>query len=210
MTGVLAGLAAERRAELLDDLNYLNLAEIRSFCDRHAIPYRIVAGGKVTQDTDRKPVILGRVRHFLATGEVPGATRLPAGIVRAGGPPAVLGPSDRLYYRWYNKTYEPVMRLLTELTGGRFRNGALARVLAMEYWTAGVAPTFREFADAWVAATDRPRRLLSDEYAFLTDLRRGAAGPDWKRKRERRAARFLSTVDSLFRQPAAEPGRRGG
>jgi hypothetical protein len=199
MAGVLAGLEAGRREELLDDLNYLNLQEIRTMCDRYAIPYRIVAGDKVTQDTDRKPVILHRVRHFLTTGEVPDATRLRADIVRPGGPPAALRPSDRLYYRWYNKTYEPVMRLLTDLTGGRFRNGALARVLVMEYWTSGQAPTFREFAGAWVAATDEPRRLLSGEYAFLTDLRRGAAGPDWKLMRQRRAERFLSTLDRLTR-----------
>ena len=199
MAGLLAGVGAERREELLDDLNYLNLGEIRTLCDRFAIPYRIVAGSKVTQDTDRKPVILHRVRHFLTTGEVPGATRLAADIVRPGGPPAVLRASDRLYYRWYNKTYEPVLRLLTELTGGRFRNGALARVLVMEYWTSGRAPTFREFADAWVAATDQPRRLLVDEYAYLTDLRRGTAGPDWKLIRRRRAERFLSTVDGLTR-----------
>lgn len=199
MAGLFAGLEPDWREELLDDLNYLNLREIRTVCDRFAIPYRITAGEKVTQDTDRKPVILRRVRHFLATAEVLGATRLAAGIVRVGGPPATLRASDRLYYRWYNKTYEPVMRLLGELTGGRFRNGALARVLVMEYWTSGRAPTFREFADAWVAATDEPRRLLSDEYAFLTDLQRGAAGPDWKLKRQRKAERFLSTVDRLAR-----------
>jgi hypothetical protein len=197
MTGLLAGLEAERREELLDDLNYLNLQEIRALCDRFAIPYRITAGNKVTQDTDRKPVILHRVRHFLMTGEVLGATRLPADIVRPGGPPAALRASDRLYYRWYNKAYEPVMRLLGELTGGRFRDGALARVLIMESWSSGRAPTLREFADAWVAATDEPRRLLSGEYAFLTDLQRGAAGPDWKLRRARRAGRFLSTIDGL-------------
>jgi hypothetical protein len=44
--------------------------------------------------------------------------------------------------------------------------------------TSGRAPTFREFAGAWIVATDEPRRLLSGEYAFLTDLQRGAAGPD--------------------------------
>jgi hypothetical protein len=177
-------------------LNYLNLREIRSFCDRHAIPYRIIAGTTRTQDTDRKPVILRRVRHFLMTGEVLDATRLSEAIVRRGAPPAVLRPTDRLYYRWYNKTYDTVIQLLADLTGGRFRNGALARVLIMEYWTSGQAPTFREFAKAWVSATDERRNLLSDEYAFLSDLQRGQAGPDWKLKRQQRASRFLSTIDA--------------
>ncbi|GIH04148.1 hypothetical protein Rhe02_22150 [Rhizocola hellebori] len=206
MAGLLAQLEPEQRAELLDDLNYLNLRQIRSFCERHTIPYRIIAGARATADTDRKPVILHRVRHFLLTGEVLDATRLSAGIVRRDAPPGVLRPSDRLYYRWYNKTYEPVMQLLADLTGGRFHNGALARVLIMEYWTSGRAPTFREFAQAWIAATDGPRDLVSGEYAFLSDLQRGEAGPDWKHKRQQRAQRFLSVMENLERAA----GRGGG
>jgi hypothetical protein len=161
------------------------------------------AGGqtKATRDTDRKPVVLQRVRYFLATGEVLAATCLPAGIVREGAPPQGLGPADRLYYRWYNKTYKPVMRLLEELTGGRFENGALARVLIMELWTSGQAPTFAEFADAWVAAKDQPRDLLSAEYAFLTDLQRGQAGPDWKAVRKGKAERVLALLDEILPAP---------
>jgi len=182
----------------LDDLNYLNLQEIRSVCDRLGIPYRIVielpgGGSKVTSDTDRKPVILERLRRYLTTGKVPEATRLPASIVRLDGPPPVMGPDDRLYYRWYNKTYAPVMDGLRELTGGRFRNGALARVLVMEFWTRGTAPTLREFAEAWTAAGSRD--LVRPEYAFLTDLRDGDAGADWKRKRQEKAKQALSLID---------------
>jgi hypothetical protein len=40
------------------------------------------------------------------------------------------------------------MRSLGELTDGRFRDGAVARVLAMEFWTRGEAPTLAEFARA--------------------------------------------------------------
>ena len=206
MPGVLAGLAEAERAGLLEDLNYLNLREIRAFCDRHAIPYRIVveteAGRtKATRDTDRKPVILRRVRQFLETGEVLAATCLPAAIVREGAPPAGLGPDDRLYYRWYNKTYGGVMRLVEELTGGRFENGALARVLIMEHWTSGRAPTFVEFADAWMAAKDEPRDLLTAEYAFLTDLQRGKAGDDWKAVRQAKAERVVKVLDELLPHP---------
>jgi hypothetical protein len=38
------------------------------------------------------------------------------------------------------------MRLLRDLTAGRFRDGAVAHVLATEFWTRGEAPTFEEFA----------------------------------------------------------------
>jgi hypothetical protein len=205
MAGVLGALAAlgpvERRG-LLDDLNYLNLQEIRAVCERYSIPYRILVETsdgrtRATRDTDRKPVILNRVRHFLTTSEVLGATCLPAGIVREGAPPPELLPTDRLYYRWYNKTYGSVMGLLKDLTGGRFENGALARVLVMELWTSGRAPTFAEFADAWVAAKDEPRQLLSAAYAFLSDRQRGQAGPDWKSLRKLKAERVLATLDEI-------------
>ena len=66
-------LPKDEQKELLDDLNYLNIAEIKSFCKRHLIPYRITiqtkdGGRKTTQDADRKGVILNRIRHFLQTG----------------------------------------------------------------------------------------------------------------------------------------------
>ena len=202
MTGVLARLDPARQRDLLDDLNYLNLDELHGFCRRHAIPYRILVSTpdgrtRTTPDTDRKPVVLRRVRHFLTTGEVPPPTCLAAEIVRAGPPPAVLRPTDRLYYRWYNKTYGQVIDLLKELTGGRFRNGALARVLVMEYWTRGEAPTFAQFADAWTTATDDRRDLLTPEYAFLTDLQRGEATSDWKAVRQRKADAVLATLADL-------------
>jgi hypothetical protein len=53
----------KRAARLLEELNYMNLEEIRGFRSERGIPYRIVAehsNGKVkaTKDTDRKPIVL--------------------------------------------------------------------------------------------------------------------------------------------------------
>ena len=44
------------------------------------------------------------------------------------------------------------MRLLRDLTARRFKDGAVARVLAMEFWARGEAPTFEEFARSWTKA----------------------------------------------------------
>jgi hypothetical protein len=204
MVGLPAHLSPARRRELLDDLNYLNLDELHAFCRRHAIPYRVLAttpdgGTTTTRDNDRKPVVLRRVRHYLTTSTVPAPTCLSAEIVRSGPPPAVLQPTDRLYYRWYNKTYRQVISLLEDLTDGRFRNGALARVLIMEFWTSGEAPTFTRFADAWSKATDERRDLLTPEYAFLADLHHGRATPEWKAMRQRKADAVLATLAKIER-----------
>jgi hypothetical protein len=209
MSNLLSQISKNEQARLLEGLNYMNLEEIRGFCSERGIPYKIVAeypNGKVkaTVDTDRKPIVLARVRRYLMTGQAGQPTRIPAKIVREKNPPARLEPRDRLYYRWYAKEFEGVMRLLRDLTGGRFRDGAVARVVAMEFWTRGEAPTFEEFARSWTKAKAEEHRLLTPEYAYLTDLRYKRAGGDWKAMRKAKAKSALETLARIapVRAPA--------
>src|SRR4029079_17785963 len=81
-----------------------------------------------------------------------------------------------------------------DLTGGRFRDGAVARVLAMDFWTRGEAPTFEEFARSWTKDKAEEPRLLTPEYAYLTDLRHQRAGGDWKSLRKAKAQSALETL----------------
>src|SRR6185436_18326032 len=209
MSNFLAQLTTSERTQLLEELNYMNLEEIRGFCSARAIPYRIVAehsSGKVkaTKDTDRKPIVLARVRHYLETGQVGQATCISAQIVREENPPARPGPRDRLYYRWYAKEFKGVLRLLRDLTGGRFKDGAVARILAMEFWTRGEAPTFEEFARSWTKAKAEEHRLLTPEYAYLTDLRHQRADGNWKALRKAKAKSALATLARIAPVRAAE------
>ena len=201
----LSRLTTSEQARLLEELNYMNLEEIRGFCSERGIPYRIVAeygNGKVkvkvkvkvTKDTDRKPIVLARVRRYLTTGRVGRPTRIAAKIVREENPPARPGPRDRLYYRWYAREFEGVMRLLRDLTAGRFKDGAVARVLAMEFWMRGEAPTFEAFARSWTKAKAEEHRLLTPEYAYLTDLKHHRADSEWKAVRKAKAKSALKTL----------------
>ena len=202
MANVLSKLSKGEQARLFEELNYMNLEEIRGFCSARGIPYRIVAeypNGKVTLTTDavRKPIVLARVRRYLATGKAGPPTRIPAEIVREEGPPARPAPRDRLYYRWYAKEHDGVIRLLSDLTAGRFRDGAVARVLAMKFWTRGEAPTLEDFARSWTNAKLEEHRLLTPEYAYLTDLKHQRADSDWKALRAARAKSALKTLTRI-------------
>src|SRR5689334_11771026 len=177
----------------------MKLEEIRGFCSARGIPYRIVAEDatgsvKATKDTDRKPIVLDRVRRYLTTGQVGQPTRIAARIVRPANPPPRPGPRDRLYYRWYAREFDRVMRALRQLTDGRFRDGAVARVVAMDFWTRGEAPTLEEFAQAWTKAKADQDRLLTPEYAYLTDLKQQRADGDWKAVRSAKAKSALETL----------------
>jgi hypothetical protein len=193
----LSQLTRKEQARLLEEMNYMNLAEIRGFCQARGIPFRIVAEHspkklRATVDADRKPVVLARLRRYLRTGNVGQPTIIPAKIVRAGNPLARLSSRDRIYYRWYAKEHKGVIRLLRRLTDGRFKDGAVARVVVMEFWTRGIAPTFLEFARAWTKALER--RLVTPEYAYLTDLQRHGADGDWKTLRRKKAVSALKTL----------------
>ena len=201
---LLSRLTRKEQARLLEEMNYMNLAEIRGVCKARGIPFRIVAEHspkklRATADTDRKPIVLARLRRYLSSGVVGRPTCIPAKIVRTGNPPARLVSSDRIYYRWYAKEHEGVIRLLRRLTGGRFKDGSVARVVVMGFWTRGTAPTFLEFARAWTKTKAREREMLTPEYAYLTDLTRGRADTDWKALRRAKAKSALKTLARITR-----------
>ena len=205
LSNLLSQLTKDEQARLLEELNYMNLGEIRGFCSAHGIPYKILAeypDGRVkaTKDTDRKPIVLGRVRHYLATGKVDQPTLIPAKIVRFDPPPAMPGPRDRLYYRWYAKEHTGIIAALHDLTAGRFRDGAVARVLAMGFWTRGKAPTLADFARAWTNADSDRGRLLTAEYAYLTDLKHKRAGSEWKSLRKAKARSALQLLARITKR----------
>jgi hypothetical protein len=187
--------------ELLEDLNYLNSAEIKSFCKRHSIPYKIAIATqdgtrKTTKDVDRKGVTLNRIRHFLETGVILDETCFPAAIVCFDPLPKNLTADDRLFYGQYDKTNRKLMALLQSLTQGQFENGAIARILARQFWSKGEAPTLREYASAWMQAS-REHSRPNPEWAFLSD--RASKGPvsDWKQLRAKKASRVIKVLDQI-------------
>src|SRR5579863_1381867 len=151
-------LTEAEQNELLGELNYLNMAEIKSFCRAHSIPFAIrVEGtqGKKKTEMDRKGVILNRIRHFLRTGEVLPPTCFAAAVVRFDRFAKQLGPDDRLFYGQYDRQNRAAFGLLKQLTAGIFRDGAVARIVAREFWSRGEAPTFRQYAAAWLEAAGK-------------------------------------------------------
>jgi hypothetical protein len=99
------------------------------------------------------------------------------------------------------------MRLLRDLTAGRFRDGAVARVVAMTFWTRGQAPTLEEFARSWMKAKTEEHRLLTPEYAYLMDLKHRRVDDNWKALRTAKANSALKTLAKIASIPAAAPRR---
>jgi hypothetical protein len=187
----------------LPDLNYLNLGEIKAFCRTHGIPYSIWietsdGGRQKTREDDRKGVILERIRQFLQTRRVPAATCFPARVVCFEPAAKKLKATDRLYYPQYDPRRTALVELLSNLTGGKFRHGALARILARDFWSRGIAPTYQEFATAWLEAQANHTRP-NPEWAFLSDRSAGKETANWRQLRARKAKQALRELEHLTR-----------
>ena len=198
---LISRLTRSERWELLDDLNYLNTSEIKRFCKKHSLPYAIsyeTPDGRRRRAgaDDRKGVMHDRVRHFLTTGAVPAETCFPAAVVcfDPGGEP--LAADDRLHYGQYDKGNRALMSILSDLTDGKFRNGAIARILAREFWSGGEAPTLEAFAAAWVRAS-REHTRPNPEWAFLSDLANQTAAKNWRKLRKQKAKKVLEILDKI-------------
>jgi hypothetical protein len=194
-------LSKGEQQELLDDLNYLNISEIKSFCTRHSIPYRIAietedGGRRMTKDDDRKGVILHRIRHFLRTGVILEETRFQASVVCFDLLSDNITADNRLFYGQYDKANRTMIALLKSLTDGQFENGAIARILARDFWSSGKAPTFREYASAWINAS-REHLRPNPEWAFLSDRASKVAVPDWKKLRRHKASKVLKLLNQI-------------
>ena len=195
-------LDKDEQQQLLDDLNYLNLSEIRSFCKRHSIPFRIAVETKdgrrrMTGDDDRKGVMLKRIRHFLQTGVVLEETCFRASVVCFDPLSGRIAADDRLFYGQYDKTNRTMIALLKSLTDGQFENGAIARILARDFWSSGKAPTFREYASAWTRASTEHLRP-NPEWAFLSDRASKVTVRDWKKLRRQKAAKVMKLLDQIL------------
>ena len=198
---LISNLTRSEQRKLLADLNYLNTSEIKRFCKKHSIPYAISfetldGRRRRTAEDDRKGVMLGRVRHFLTTGAVPPETCFPAAVVCFDPSRQLLAADDQLHYGQYDKGNRTLMSILRDLTDGKFRNGAIARILAREFWSRGEAPTLDAFAAAWVRAS-REHTRPNPEWAFLSDLANQTAAKNWRKLRKQKAKKVLEILDKI-------------
>jgi len=194
-------LTKGEQKQLLDDLNYLNSTEIKSFCNRHSIPYRIAietrdGGRRMTKDVDRKGVMLKRIRHFLQTGLVLAETCFPATIVCFDPLAHNITQEARIFYGQYDKKNSKLIALLKSLTNGQFEDGAIARILAREFWSKGEAPTLKEYASAWIGAS-REHTRPNPEWAFLSDKANKLAISDWKQLRANKASKVMKLLNQI-------------
>jgi hypothetical protein len=201
MASLLGSLSDAQGRELRQNIYYLNMGELREFCDSHGIPYAIYfesEDGRVrkSRDADRKGIVIDRVLHFLNTGKIKPRTVFAKSVVRFAPVPSVPVKTERIFYGQYKDSDRNFLELMKQLTDGAFEAGAISQEVLRACWTRGAAPTYREFAKLWLNAR-KDHTQPNPEWAFLTDRAKGIAGADWKQLRIEKASAAIAVLKKI-------------
>jgi hypothetical protein len=201
---LLSSLSDTEKAEFLRDIYYLNMQELREFCDTNGIPYWIhfeAGDGRVikSRDGDRKAIVIDRVLHFLSAGIVKPRTLFPKSVVSMKPYASAPTETDRVLYGQYKNRDSRILDLLKSLTDEKFEVGAIAQEVIRDCWTRKHAPTYREFAQLWMRASV-DHKGPNPEWAYLSDLAKGSADRDWKKHRTKKAASVISLLSKITLQ----------
>ncbi len=150
----------------------------------------------MTKEDDRKGVILERIRHFLKTGAILKETIFPSTVVCFDLLPKELTANHRLFYGQYDKTNPAMIALLKALTDGLFENGAIARIVARDFWSRGKTPTFREYAATWLRAV-RQHTKPNPEWTFFSDRASKLEMRDSRKFRAEKASKLMKVLDQM-------------
>lgn len=201
MTSLLGKLTDSEKTELLENIYYLNMQELREFCDARGIPYAIYCetdDGRVrkSRDADRKGIVIDRVLHFVNTGTIKPRTVFAKSVVRFEPMHSPPMESDRIFYGQYKDSDSDFLKLMERLTDSKFEAGAISQEVLRRCWTRGEAPTHREFAKLWLKAREDHTKP-NPEWAFLTDRAKGIASADWKQLRVKKASAALALLKQI-------------
>lgn len=192
-------LTTDQRKEFFKNLNYLNISEYQGFCLKHKIPFHIYYLKddvlKKSNEKDRKKIVLARIKKFLETGKISKPTIFKSNVVNFSKVQRWTA-SSHIHFGQYDKTSASFMAELKKLTQNKFKDGMIARVVIRDLWSHGKAPTLKEFAKTWMAATKaNPKKHA--EFAYLSDLTDGKANADWKAVRIKKANAALKILNNL-------------
>lgn len=182
------------------DLNYLNMQEIKAFCDKTCIPYKIHYYRddklRMSGEIDRKAIILDRIRAFVETRKVVSPTIYTSKVSCFDPLASKLTPSDYVFYGQYKTTHKNILALMKSLTDGKFKFGAISQEVIRDFWREGKAPSYQQFAIAWLKA-EEAHVEPKPEWAYLTDLAAGMDRSEWKEHRKKKANAVLTVLRNL-------------
>jgi len=151
-------LSSIEQTALHDVLHYMKMAELKRACLFFALP-----------DAGKKTQRIERILMFIQTGKVTKQPHIPAQSLAKNHPPQPLDAASLMLKGGY-KNDAQTRAFFKQLIGSHFHFTAFGIDWLNERWQKGNPPTYQEFADYWVAETERraqQKQKPKDEWMFI-------------------------------------------
>jgi hypothetical protein len=179
-------VSKQEHKELFDALHFMNMKELREFCNAHGIP-----------STEKKGALIEKIMHFVKTGIILPIKELPNSAFAKKGTLYPLEPNTQILHGSFKNDLKTRI-FFKKLIGDHFHFTAFGIDWIEERWFAGKPPTYQEFATMWQREYERRKKTKAQpkkEWALLNFMQRyQEQNPnaskqevmrEWKKEREK-------------------------
>ena len=171
--------------KILDFLNFLNMKELKTICDKFNISYNIYIENKgnikKTSEVDHKETIINNISFYLKTDKLPDKTLYQNKIINYE-PLTIVNKDDKIYYGQYKTTNKKILELLKTLTNGKFKFGAISQKIIRKYWKDNKLITYNNFAKLWLKEYEKGD-IKYPELAYNQFMKKHGSTEDWYKLR---------------------------
>jgi hypothetical protein len=184
--------------EFFDALNFMNMEEIKHFCNKHGIS---ISG--------KKGHILDRLKHYLITGEILHPKKIPPISKAKVGEIYLLKPNVLILKGAYKNDFQ-TRRFFKKLVGEHFHFTAFGQDWISKRWEQGKPPTYNEFAKAWQKEYLKRKKIKANpkkEWAYLNFMQQFLANyPNalkkelaiaWEEERNKQAKKAMKILNKI-------------
>ncbi len=185
-----------------DELNYLNMSEIKSLARQFNLPIYIHYENKrheilKTSEIERKAYLLDKIYAYIKGKRSFKPLVYPKHIVKMGEFKKRYKPEDLVLYGEFKSTNKVLIECLKKMTNNKFRFGAIAFIEVHKMWRKGETITIKQYASIWLREMEKHKMPLK-EWAYLTDIKNGFDQRSWKDYRKQKAEHIISTLSVLI------------
>ena len=174
------------------NIYYLNLKELALIANKFDIPYHIYLekDSKLHKSSmcDPKVVIIKRILKFLEKKSISKSTIYPKHVIKFKTINKV-NKNDHVYFGSYKNGNPYILRLMEQLTDNKFKFGALSCLILRNYWSKGIAPTYKRFAKKWLVLNNK--KLEHPEWQYINDIPHFPNHAEWREHRTAIANKIL-------------------
>ena len=171
--------------DILFNLIYLNMNELKSICNKFDISYNIYIQKNndiiKTNETDHKIIIIKNLKHFLINNKIPSKTIYKSKIINYNTI-VNLNENDLVYYGQYKTTNKYILILMKRLTNNIFKFGAISQKIIRIIWRKNKLITYKQFAELWMK--ENIKGINYPELAYNEHMKKNGNKDEWHKNKK--------------------------